>query len=230
MEFSWPVNIDYCNEDGARCYVTARKTNRQYLCQKCLLVNDFLVRKNELCAVCFRKERLAIGDRFCIGTPCFDKYHQHLVIQTSKPLSSVSNPVDPWSETHFIVSVARPSVHPLPLQDHAGSQDGCSTLGVLTATHTPQAASTSTVEAGACSQLPAPAEPPQNHLQDEQLISTLNHLLQEVSSAKQEPRLISGNLELILSELHLWTGVANSMANSFHSSARPVVPHSLGQQ
>ena len=230
MEFPWPVIVEYCNEDGAGCYVTARKTNHQYLCKKCALVNDFLVRKNNLCAVCFRRERLAAGDSFCIGKPCFDKHHQHLLIQKSKRTSYVSDLVDPWLETHFVASVAKPDAHPLPLQDHSGSQHGCSTLGVLTVSHTPQAARTSTVVAGACLQLPAPAEPPQNHLQDEQLIATLHHLVQEVSSAKQELRRIAGNLEMILSELHLRTGLANSMAQSSHSSVHSVAPHSLCQQ
>jgi predicted AAA+ superfamily ATPase len=79
-------------------------------------------------------------------------------------------------------------------------------------------------------QLPAPAPLQQNHLRDEHLVATLDHLVQEVRSANEELRRISGNLENILSDARLRVSASNSMEQSSHNSVQSVIPHLLRHQ
>ena len=160
MESPWNAIAEYCNMDGAKCYTTARKTNKKYLCEKCKLVHDLLVRRNNLCAVCFRSEVLATKQKFCIGKLCYDKHQEHLAIQKQKRTNGVSDLADPWSASHVVSSVVVCDAHPLPVQDPWGIHDGCSAQRVLTTSHTAPAGRTSTFEPGACMQSPAPAAPP----------------------------------------------------------------------
>ena len=230
MESPWNAFAEYCNEDGARCYTTARKTNRQYTCQKCKLVHDLLVKRNNLCAVCFRSEVLATGQNFCIGKLCYDKHQAHLAIQKHKRTNGVPDLADPWSTSHVASSVVVCDAHPPAVQDPWGIHDGCSAQRVLTTSNTTPAGRTSTFEPGACMQLPAPAPLQRNHLSDEHLVATLDHLVQEVRSAKEELRRISDNLETLLSDARKQVRVSNSMEQTSNNSVQLVIPHLLRHQ
>ena len=67
MDASWPALSGHCIKDSASCYVTAAKTNHKNFCEKCHVVNDFLVKSVWLCAVCFRNQRLAQHHKYCTG-------------------------------------------------------------------------------------------------------------------------------------------------------------------
>ena len=70
-----------CNMDGGACFVTAAKTKWIYPCQGCHLVNDYLVRSGNLCAVCHRSQKLSSRREYCTGRPCYQMYLKHLEIQ-----------------------------------------------------------------------------------------------------------------------------------------------------
>ena len=78
MDALWPHVSDHCLKDSASCYVSAAKTKHKNHCEKCHVVNDFLVKSVWLCAVCFRNQRLAQQNKYCTGRPCYDKHCEHL--------------------------------------------------------------------------------------------------------------------------------------------------------
>ena len=82
MDAPWPHVSEHCLKDSASCYVSAAKTKHKNHCEKCHVVNDFLVKSVWLCAVCFRNQKLAQQNNYCTGRPCYDKQGEHsLLIQ-----------------------------------------------------------------------------------------------------------------------------------------------------
>ena len=79
-------------------------------------------------------------------------------------------------------------------------------------------------------QLPAPEPLQRNHLSDEHLVATLDRLVQEVRSAKEELRRLSDNLETLLSDARLQVSVSNSIEQTSNNSVQLVIPHLLRHQ
>ena len=142
MDESWPSIAEFCNRDGASCYVTATETKHKYPCTECNIVNDFLVKRGWLCAVCLRTEKLEEGHGFCIGQPCFNKQCEHLLIQKSKSTNDVQQPVNSGSVADPVVPDLQPCPQPPPLHQQTGRQDGSRSLGAFTVSSTSQAALT----------------------------------------------------------------------------------------
>jgi hypothetical protein len=62
----------------AVAFLAAPKTASRFLCDDCGIVNDLLVEKAFLCAVCFRKMRWITRQHVCAGEPCYQLYSDHL--------------------------------------------------------------------------------------------------------------------------------------------------------
>ena len=123
MDTLWTSLAEFCNEDGSKCYCTAKKT-RVYLCEGCKLVDAPLVKKGYLCAVCFRSSVLATQHRFCIGKPCHEVHQEHLAIQIRKREEQLE--ILKRREQERLCSSTSASVHPSPAHDPWDVHDGCS--------------------------------------------------------------------------------------------------------
>ena len=197
----------------------SEKTNGESLCVKCKMVFDVLVRRNYFCAVCFRSDVLAKGQNYCIGKPCYDKHKAHLAMQ---------------QQTKVTTHVASPAVvcdaQPFAVQDPWGMHDGCSAQHVFTPSNITPAGRSSSFEPPALMQSPAPDPSQRNRLSDEHLVATLEHLVQEMRSAKEELLRISANLETLRSDARKQVHVSNSMEQTSNNSVQLVTPHLLRHQ
>jgi hypothetical protein len=200
-------------------YSEKKKTSGESLCVKCKMVCDFLVRRNYFCAVCFRSEVLAKGQNYCIGKPCYDKHKAHLAMQQRTQAT-----------THVASSTGVCDAQPSAVQDPWGMHDGCSEQHVFTTSSIAPAGRSASLEFPALMQLPAPDSSQRNRLSDEHLVATLEQLVQEVRSAKEQLLRISDNLETLRSDARKQVRLSHSMEQTSNNTVQMVTPHLLRHQ
>jgi len=183
------------------------------------MVYDVLVKKNYFCAVCFRSDLLAKEENYCIGKPCYDKHQAHLAMQQRTQAT-----------THVASSAGVCDVQPSAVQDPWGMHDGCSEQHVFTPSSTAPAGRSSSLEFPALMQLPAPDSSQRNRLSDEHLVATLEYLVREVRSAKEQLLRIADNLENLHSDAREQVRRSQSMEQTSNNSVQMVAPHLLRHQ
>ena len=79
-------------------------------------------------------------------------------------------------------------------------------------------------------QLPAPDSSQRNRLSDEHLVATLEYLVREVRSAKEQLLRISDNLETLRSDARKQVRLSQSMEQTSNNTVQMVTPHLLRHQ